>query len=251
MVLPLGDRAWHGRWAMCFRRWSRWASVTRSREAALEQPLVGRRWAWAGFWLILVGTVTAMVPVSLGLASVLYTFYPPLIGNPFYYIGVVLVVVGSWIWVALMSINLRGLEARQSGQAGAARDVRQCRRLLSLGLGPRSARRWSCLFQIIPVALGLQDHHRCRTGARVLLLDAACHRLFLADADLHRLLHHRAAGDRRPALQRRDGRASPSSCSWSWRCRSACTISSPIRRSAPASSSSIRCSPPLSRCRRC
>ena len=48
-----------------------------------------------------------MVPVSLGLASVLYTFYPPLIGNPFYYIGVVLVVVGSWIWVALMSINLR------------------------------------------------------------------------------------------------------------------------------------------------
>src|SRR5262249_54866925 len=34
------------------------------------------------------------------------TFYPPLIGNAFYYIGVVLVVVGSWIWVALMAINL-------------------------------------------------------------------------------------------------------------------------------------------------
>jgi cytochrome c oxidase subunit 1 len=29
------------------------------------------------------------------------------IGNPFYYIGIVLVVVGSWIWVALMSINMR------------------------------------------------------------------------------------------------------------------------------------------------
>jgi len=76
-------------------------------ESSLGQPLVGRRWAWAGFWLIVVGAVTAMVPVSLGLASVLYTFYPPLIGNPFYYVGVVLVVVGSWIWVALMSINLR------------------------------------------------------------------------------------------------------------------------------------------------
>ncbi|HEY6979609.1 b(o/a)3-type cytochrome-c oxidase subunit 1 [Reyranella sp.] len=76
-------------------------------ESALAQPLVGRRWAWAGFGLIVAGAIMAMVPVALGHASVLYTFYPPLIGNPFYYIGVVLVVVGSWIWVALMSINLR------------------------------------------------------------------------------------------------------------------------------------------------
>ena len=76
-------------------------------ESALERPLVGQRWAWIGFWLIVAGAAIAMVPVALGLASVLYTFYPPLIGNPFYYVGIVIVVVGSWIWVALMSINLR------------------------------------------------------------------------------------------------------------------------------------------------
>ena len=75
-------------------------------KSALKQPLVGVRWAWAGFWLIVAGAIMAMVPVALGRASVLYTFYPPLIGNAFYYIGVVVVVVGSWIWVALMSINL-------------------------------------------------------------------------------------------------------------------------------------------------
>ena len=75
-------------------------------EAALHRPLVGLRWAWAGFALVAIGTVTAVVPVALGRASVLYTFYPPMIGNAFYYIGVVLVVVGSWIWVALMSVNL-------------------------------------------------------------------------------------------------------------------------------------------------
>ena len=75
-------------------------------EISLEKPLVGARWAWAGFGLVAVGTVTAMIPVSLGYASVLYTFYPPMIANPFYYIGIVLVVVGSWIWVALMSLNL-------------------------------------------------------------------------------------------------------------------------------------------------
>ncbi len=75
-------------------------------ESSLKQNLIGVRWAWAGFWLIAVGSVIAMIPVALGMASVLYTFYPPLIGSPFYYIGVVMVVVGSWIWVALMSVNL-------------------------------------------------------------------------------------------------------------------------------------------------
>jgi cytochrome c oxidase subunit 1 len=64
-------------------------------ESSFAKPLIGRRWAWAGFGLVLVGAIMAITPVSLGLASVLYTFYPPLIGNPFYYIGVVLVVVGS------------------------------------------------------------------------------------------------------------------------------------------------------------
>ena len=76
-------------------------------ELALKRPLVGVRWAWVGFWLAIVGSVTASLPVALGRASVLYTFYPPMVGDPFYYLGIVLVVVGSWIWVALMSINLR------------------------------------------------------------------------------------------------------------------------------------------------
>jgi cytochrome c oxidase subunit 1 len=75
-------------------------------ELALKRPLVGMRWAWGGFWLVIVGTVMASIPMALGRASVLYTFYPPMIASPLYYIGVVLVVVGSWIWVALMSVNL-------------------------------------------------------------------------------------------------------------------------------------------------
>jgi cytochrome c oxidase subunit 1 len=75
-------------------------------ELALKRPLAGLKWAWAGYILVVLGTITAIVPVAMGRASVLYTFYPPMIGNRFYYIGLVLVVVGSWIWVALMSINL-------------------------------------------------------------------------------------------------------------------------------------------------
>jgi cytochrome c oxidase subunit 1 len=76
-------------------------------ELSLKRPLVGMRWAWASFWLVVAGTVMAAAAIALGLASVLYTFYPPMIASPLFYLGVVLVVVGSWIWVALTAINLR------------------------------------------------------------------------------------------------------------------------------------------------
>ncbi|WP_129775616.1 cbb3-type cytochrome c oxidase subunit I [Peristeroidobacter soli] len=84
-------------------------------ELALKRPLIGLRWAWTGFWLVIVGTAMAAITVALGKASVLYTFYPPMIASPFYYLGVVLVVVGSWIWVALMSINLRAWRKENPG----------------------------------------------------------------------------------------------------------------------------------------
>jgi heme/copper-type cytochrome/quinol oxidase subunit 1 len=110
-------------------------------ETALKRPMIGAHWAWLGLALVALGTVMAIVPVATGSASVLYTFYPPLIGNPFYYLGVVLVVVGSWIWVALMSANLYHWTI----------PVRRCRCRCSRrspapisGAGRRSAPLWSC-----------------------------------------------------------------------------------------------------------
>jgi cytochrome c oxidase subunit 1 len=85
-------------------------------ELALRRPLLGVRWAWAGFWLVVAGTVMAATPVALGRASVLYTFYPPMVGNVFYYLGVVLVVVGSWIWVGLTSWNLHRWKKEHPGE---------------------------------------------------------------------------------------------------------------------------------------
>ena len=84
-------------------------------ELALKRPLIGLRWAWAGFFLVVAGTVIAAATIGVGRASVLYTFYPPMLASPFFYIGVVLVVVGSWIWVALMSINLRAWRKENAG----------------------------------------------------------------------------------------------------------------------------------------
>ncbi len=125
-------------------------------ETALKRTLVGRNWAWAGFILVAFGTVTAIIPVAAGEASVLYTFYPPLIGNAFYYIGIVLVVVGSWIWVALMSVNLRlwkrdnpGVPVPLAMFANVAGSYLWAWTAVGAAL--------ELLFQILPVSLGLKS----------------------------------------------------------------------------------------------
>ena len=127
----------------------------------------------------------AMVPVSMGLASVLYTFYPPLIGNPFYYIGVVLVVVGSWIWVALMSINMAAWKRENPDKPVPARHVRQ--RCGSHPLGLDRGRRGA-------LELLFEDYSGCRwaektesscAGPGRVFLDAACDRVFLAARRYH------------------------------------------------------------------
>ncbi|CAN0625220.1 Cytochrome c oxidase subunit I [Burkholderia multivorans] len=124
-------------------------------ELALKRTLVGVRWAWAGFVLIALGAVAASVPVAMGRASVLYTFYPPMIGNVFYYLGVVLVVVGSWIWVALMSVNLAAWKRDNPGKTVP----------LAMFATVAGAYLWGwtavgaaieVIFQILPVALGFK-----------------------------------------------------------------------------------------------
>ena len=125
-------------------------------ELALKRPLAGLRWAWAGFWLVLVGTLMAAAAMASGHASVLYTFYPPMIASPFFYIGIVLVVVGSWIWVALMSINLRAWRKENPGAAVP----------LAMFGNVAGAYLWAwtsvgaaieILVLILPVALGFKD----------------------------------------------------------------------------------------------
>jgi len=125
-------------------------------EQALKRPLIGLRWAWLGWALAVLGTICAIVPVALGRASVLYTFYPPMVGNAFYYIGVVLVVVGSWIWVALMSVNLYRWKRDNPGAPVPLAMFATVAGSLLWGWTAVGAA-LEILFQIIPVALGLRD----------------------------------------------------------------------------------------------
>lgn len=59
----------------------------------LRYPVLNR----VGFWLMVVGLVTAAIPLLLNEATVLYTFYPPMQAHWAFYLGLTLVVVGSWV----------------------------------------------------------------------------------------------------------------------------------------------------------
>ena len=75
-------------------------------ETALGRDLPWVRPAWAAYVLGVIGTIMAVVTVMTGHGWTLYTFYPPLTASVFYYIGLVLVVVGSWVWCAIMIVAM-------------------------------------------------------------------------------------------------------------------------------------------------
>jgi len=53
--------------------------------------------AWLSFALMMIGTLLSAAMILAEKATVLYTFYPPLRAHPAFYVGLVLVVVGSWL----------------------------------------------------------------------------------------------------------------------------------------------------------
>jgi cytochrome c oxidase subunit I len=121
---------------------------------SLSRPLPGLAWAWLGFWSGLVGVVMAVVPIITGKASVLFTFYPPLTASPFFYIGLVLVVAGSWIWCVLMIVAMTTWKRDNPGRpvplamfATVANVVMWLWTTVGVAV--------ELLFQVIPASLGL------------------------------------------------------------------------------------------------
>src|SRR5208283_5364874 len=52
---------------------------------SLSRPIRGMAVAWVGFAICLLGTLMAVAAILSGRASVLYTFYPPLLASGWYY----------------------------------------------------------------------------------------------------------------------------------------------------------------------
>jgi cytochrome c oxidase subunit I len=67
-------------------------------------------------WLLIVGTIMAAVPILLGYATVLYTFYAPLKAHWTFYLGLVLVVVSTWVTSANLAVTLRAWKREHPGE---------------------------------------------------------------------------------------------------------------------------------------
>ena len=76
-----------------------------------------RKWAWIGYGMMTFGTLLAAAHILMNEATVLYTFYPPLQASPWFYVGLALLVVGSWVASAVVIINYVHWRRRNRGES--------------------------------------------------------------------------------------------------------------------------------------
>lgn len=75
-----------------------------------------RKMGWIAFGLMVIGVVFAVTTIVMGEASVLYTFYPPMQASPWFYIGLVFIVLGVWVAAFGAFINVANWRKRNRGQ---------------------------------------------------------------------------------------------------------------------------------------
>jgi cytochrome c oxidase subunit 1 len=78
---------------------------------SFNRPLASRPLGWVTFWVMTVGLLMTAVPLLTNNATVLFTFYPPLKADALYYIGLTLVVVGTWLLMVNMYLTNKAWRA--------------------------------------------------------------------------------------------------------------------------------------------
>ena len=79
---------------------------------ALGAPLASPGLGWLTFWLMVAGLALASVPLLGNAATVMFTFYPPLKAHWAFYVGLTLVVVGTWLVTLNLVLTWRAWRAR-------------------------------------------------------------------------------------------------------------------------------------------
>lgn len=62
-----------------------------------SMPKITRTLSWIAFFMMAIGTLIAIFLILTNDATVLYTFYTPMRANGWFYVGLALLIVGSWI----------------------------------------------------------------------------------------------------------------------------------------------------------
>jgi cytochrome c oxidase subunit 1 len=82
----------------------------------LDRPLVSTALLQAMFWSSALGVALATWAILANEASVLFTFYPPLLAHPLFYLGLVLVVLSTWLASANHLLTMRAWQAEHPGR---------------------------------------------------------------------------------------------------------------------------------------
>ena len=126
-------------------------AVVRQETDVLPLP----RLAWTSYVIAVAGAITAAITILTFKASVLYTFYPPLQAHPAFYIGLTMVVIGSWGWAAIVIAGWSAARrARPDVPVSLAMHAMTVTAMLWLlaTIGVAS----EMLFQLIPWSLGAE-----------------------------------------------------------------------------------------------
>lgn len=115
-----------------------------------------RKMAWIGFWLMTVGVILTTIYILLNKATVLYTFYAPLQAHPGFYIGLALVIIGSWVQGIVIFRRHRRFKKEHPGEKTPLLSYMSVINMIMwqiATLGVASA----VLLQFIPWSLGMTD----------------------------------------------------------------------------------------------
>jgi cytochrome c oxidase subunit 1 len=66
-------------------------------QRSLQRPMKSGLAVWASFWIMVVGMALAGGAIIGNQSNVLYTFYAPMLAHWAFYLGLALVIVGSWV----------------------------------------------------------------------------------------------------------------------------------------------------------
>jgi cytochrome c oxidase subunit 1 len=121
---------------------------------AYAMPLASPRLGWLTFWLMLAGLLVAAVPLAGNAATVMFTFYAPLQAHWAFYVGLTLVVVGTWLITLRLALSQR---AWRAGHPGARTPLAAFMSLVTMAMWTLASvgLAASMLFMLIPWSLGL------------------------------------------------------------------------------------------------
>ena len=117
---------------------------------------VERTLGWIGFWFMTVGTLMAAAMIATNQASVLYTFYAPLQAHGLFYVGLTIVVVGTWLAATGQIMRYQRWRRENKGQKSP---------LLAFMVAVNNVMWYVCtlgvasamLFQFIPWSFGMME----------------------------------------------------------------------------------------------